>query len=158
MRVISSVLTTLTTSSLQTGKYIIGESNLGQTYSLATAAQLASGEMAMSRTGSVHRVSIPSSLLVCKEYFVTVPSSEPTMKKSFLAMLAASQLFDTLWTPTVAATAVLESGQSSIVVGSASEPVWKMRMALFNPTVTSLVPSGVYARNVGPGVSTRALD
>lgn len=44
---------------------------------------------------------------------------------------------------TAAATAVFESWQLSIVVGSASDPVWKTRIALFSPTVTSLVPSGV---------------
>lgn len=43
----------------------------------------------------------------------------------------------------VAATAALESAQSSMVVGSASEPVWNIRMALFKPTEISLVPSGV---------------
>lgn len=40
-----------------------------------------------------------------------------------------------------------------MLTGSASEPVEKTRIALLRPTVISFLPLGVYAMNVGPGVS-----
>ena len=42
------------------------------------------------------------------------------------------------------------SGQSSIFVGSPSNPVLYTRVVLLDPTVINLVPSGVYDRYVGP--------
>lgn len=42
--------------------------------------------------------------------------------------------------------------------GSASELVSKMRMVSFAPTVTSLLPLGVYARKVGPLGSVKVVS
>jgi hypothetical protein len=53
------------------------------TYSLATAIQFPSGLRATSRTGSVVLTRISSNLLPSSEYLLTVPSSEPVMKKPF---------------------------------------------------------------------------
>ena len=50
---------------------------------------------------------------------------------------------------TVAAIARLLSRQSSIFVGSPSEPVVYTRTTLFAPAVFSFLPLGVYARQVG---------
>ena len=55
--------------------------------------------------GKEQRVRMASRELVRREYFVTVPSSEPTMKKSL-----------------VAATAVWLSVTTSMMAGSSSEP------------------------------------
>lgn len=60
------------------------------------------------------------------EYLQTVPSSAPVTKKSF-----------------VAATQVWDSCGTSMLTGSASEPVVKTRITLFNPTVISFLPLGV---------------
>jgi hypothetical protein len=51
------------------------------TYSLATAIQFPSGLNATSRTGSDVLTSISSNLLFSREYLLTVPSSDPAMKK-----------------------------------------------------------------------------
>ena len=83
----SLVSTTLTSSSLkgrQPGSFDCFEN----AYSLATAAHRPSGERAMSRMGSVHRVSIFSKEQVSNEYWLTAPSSEPTMKKSFCSLVS----------------------------------------------------------------------
>src|SRR5436190_13573164 len=53
------------------------------TYSLATATHKPSGDNAKSRIGNVQRTSILSNSFVRKEYKLTVPSSDPIMKKSF---------------------------------------------------------------------------
>lgn len=119
----SCVLTTLTSNS-----------------SLATAIHSPSFDSVMSRTGSEQRVSICSIELEISEYFVTVPSSAPTTKNSF-----------------VATTAVWFSVRTSIIAGSSSEPCLKMRIALFVPTVINLRPLGVYARYAGPGASAKKL-
>lgn len=58
-------------------------SQVADTYSLATASQLRSGESARSRIGKVQRVSILSKRKVSSEYAQTLPSSEPVTKKSF---------------------------------------------------------------------------
>lgn len=52
-------------------------------YSLATAIQFPSGLRATSRTGNVVLTRISSNLLPSSEYLLTVPSSEPVMKKPF---------------------------------------------------------------------------
>lgn len=53
------------------------------TYSLATAIQFPFGLSATSRTGRVVLTSISSNLPSSSEYLLTVPSSEPVMKKPF---------------------------------------------------------------------------
>jgi hypothetical protein len=53
------------------------------TYSLATAIQFPSGLSATSRMGSVALSSISSNLLPSSVYLLTVPSSDPVIKKPF---------------------------------------------------------------------------
>lgn len=55
------------------------------TYSLPTAIQFPSELRATSRTGSVVRTNISSNLAFSSENRLTVPSSEPVMKKPFYA-------------------------------------------------------------------------
>lgn len=64
--------------------------------------------------------------LVSKLYLYTSPLSQPTMKKSL-----------------VATAAVWYSEDTSMISGSSSEPCSKMRIAPFEPAVTSLLPFGV---------------
>ena len=65
--------------------------------SLATATQLPSGERATSRIGNEHLVRTSSSSLLSKEYFETVPSSDPTMKKvSFGSVSIDDQITSTM--------------------------------------------------------------
>lgn len=63
-----------------------------------------------------------------------------------------------LRSPTPAAIDRLFSWQSSILEGSSSEPVVKTRQKLSTPAVTSFLPFGVYARNVGPGASSQGIS
>jgi len=126
----------------------------GSSYSLATATHCSSALRARSRTGSEHRARRRSNAFVSKEYSDTVPSSAPTMKKSFchasISLLVRTGSPCSLTVHTVATTAVLPSGQSCILTGSASESVSNMRIVSFEPAVMSLLPLGVYARKVGP--------
>jgi len=138
--------------------------SVGSSYSLATATRRPSGDNARSRTGNEHLTRMRSKVFVSREYKETVPSSEPTMKKSFYYAVVSFQIYSSLlhvhvclltsstdfFSRTVATTAVLLSGVSCMFTGSASEFVSKMRMVSLAPTVTSLLPLGVYARKVGP--------
>lgn len=58
---------------------------------------------------------------------------------------------------TDATTAVFESLASSTLIGSPLDPVSKIRMVSFVPTVMSFLPLGVYARKVGPAGSVYVL-
>jgi hypothetical protein len=58
------------------------------TYSLATAIQFPSGLKATSRIGSVALSRISSNLLPSSVYLLTVPSSDPVMKKPFYVCIS----------------------------------------------------------------------
>lgn len=135
-RDMSRVFTTFTTTSLHAVSGVLLEGSSGCSYSLATAAHMPSGDRATSRTGRVLRSKTSSSSFVCKEYLHTAPSSDPAMKKSLVATIAVCVSFVT-----------------SILIGSASDPVVKTRMTLFEPTVMSFLPFGVYVQWVVPGAS-----
>ena len=81
--------------------------------------------MAKSRMGIVHRVNSLSNENVSSEYAATVPSSDPTRNVLFYAVSSAVFfiLHERFCFLTEAAMAVLFSWQSSILVGSPSDPV-----------------------------------
>ena len=98
--------------------------------------------------GKVHRTRTCCKSFVRSEYLETAPSSEPARKKSLYRRHESAHRYPSTGlkpklSPTPAAIAVLSSWQSSMVTGSPTEPVLKTRMALFEPAVTRLAPSGV---------------
>jgi hypothetical protein len=78
---VSWTFMTLTTSSL--GLLGLAWRVCFVTYSLATAIQFPSGLRATSRMGKVARSSISSNFPPSMVYLLTVPSSDPVMKKPF---------------------------------------------------------------------------
>ena len=119
--VMSLVSTSLTSVSL---KHVSSETLLPVIpYSLATAAHWPSGESARSRIGREHLVRSLSKEDVLREYMLTEPSSEPTMKKSSFALVSSLNSCLLKMALTVAATARLFSGHMSMFRGSPVDPV-----------------------------------
>ena len=81
---------TVTTSSLRWS--VVSRVVALPTYSLATAIHLPSGLRATSRMGNVALSRISSNLLPSSVYLLTVPSSEPVMKKPFYSHVRTTPL------------------------------------------------------------------
>jgi hypothetical protein len=92
----SSMLTTLTSSSLEN---VLGQAMIlprESAHSLATATHLSSGDIARSLTDNEHRTRRRSNAFVSSEYSETEPSSAPTIKLSFWVDASGVYLFRAL--------------------------------------------------------------